>query len=112
MSEKGAGPGQTLSAILLFLSALLLFALMGLVIKFLAPNYSAAELSSYRNLFGMIPALIALWSTRAWHQAGRPIRIRQWRLGFLRGVIVVFAQLFFYMALPPFKISGSDLTFV
>ena len=90
---------RTFLAVTLFLVSLLLFALMGLVIKRLSPDYGAAELSSYRNLFAMIPAIIVLWATRSWHAAGRPLRIRQWRLGFLRGAIVVFAQVCYYISL-------------
>ena len=84
---------------MLFLLAILLFDFMGLVIKRLSEGYSAAELSAYRNLFGLVPALIALWATPAWHRQGRPWVIRQWRLASWRGVIVVFAQLMFYLSL-------------
>jgi drug/metabolite transporter (DMT)-like permease len=86
-------------AIALSLLSLMLFDLMGLVIKFLTPRYGAAELSAYRNLIGLIPSLIALWSSRAWHAAGRRWRIRQWPIGCLRGVCVTFAQFFLYVSL-------------
>lgn len=89
----------TYTAIALYFLALLLFDAMGLVIKHLSPRYSAAELSAYRNLFGLIPSVIALWSLSAWHRAGRPLRLRQWRLGVLRGLVVVVAQLLFYLSL-------------
>lgn len=90
---------NTVNAILISLFALFLFDIMGLIIKYLSPRYSAAELSSYRNTIGLVPSVIALWSTQSWHKAGRPIRIRQWRLGLMRGAIVSFAQLFFYLSL-------------
>ena len=93
------GARRNLQAILLFLLAILLFDLMGLVIKHLSVGYRAAELSAYRNLFGLIPALLALWMTRDWHRQGRPWRIRQWRLASWRGVFVVFAQFMFYLSL-------------
>ena len=38
---------------------------MGLVIKHLSPHYSAAELSAYRNVVGMVPSIVALWLTPA-----------------------------------------------
>ena len=72
---------------------------MGLVIKLLSDRYSAAELSAWRNIFGLIPSLIALYYSRAWHAAGRPIVIRQWRLAIARGLIVTLAQLCFYLSL-------------
>ncbi len=100
MTDPAATSGaRTLWAIGIFLTALLLFDLMGLVIKHLSPNYSAAELSAYRNLFGLIPSAIALWWTAAWHRQARPRMLRQWRLAYLRGAVVVFAQFMFYLSL-------------
>lgn len=99
-------------AIFLSLVALTLFDAMGLVIKHLSGTYSAAELSAWRNLFGLIPAIIALVAARSWHAAGRVLRIRQWKLGFMRGVIVTFAQLFFYMSLGRMEFAtASTITY-
>lgn len=86
-------------AIILSLIALVLFDFMGLIIKHLSPHYSAAELSAYRNLFGLIPSIIALWSYRSWHRVGRKLRIRQWPLASLRGVFITLAQFLFYLSL-------------
>ncbi len=93
------GSDKTVPAILLSLFAIILFDLMGLIIKHLSEDYSAAELSTYRNFFGLIPSVIALWSSRQWHQKGRILRIRQWQLACLRGLIVTFAQFLFYLSL-------------
>jgi len=90
---------NTLLAILLCLLALLFFDLMGLIIKHLSARYTAAELSAYRNVFGLLPSLIALYASARWRTTGRRWKIRQWRLGFLRGLLVSFAQLMFYGAL-------------
>ena len=86
-------------AIALSLLALTLFDAMGLVIKLLSPRYSSAELTAWRNLFGLIPSLLALWFSSGWQQQGRPIRMRQWKLALTRGMIVVLAQLCFYTSL-------------
>ncbi len=86
-------------AIALSLLALTLFDVMGLIIKYLSPRYTAAELSAYRNFFGIFPSLIALWSSPSWLKDGRPWRMRQWKLGLMRGVIVTFAQFCFYYSL-------------
>ena len=86
-------------AIILSLVALTLFDAMGLIIKHLSEVYSAAELSAWRNLFGLIPSIIALWTSKVWHKTGRRLKIRQWKLALLRGAVVTFAQLSFYMAL-------------
>lgn len=93
-------PGDRVGlAILLSLTALGLFDFMGLIIKHLSPRYGAAELSAYRNIFGILPALIALWSSGIWHAGGRSLRIRQWKLAMSRGVYVALAQFLFYYSL-------------
>ena len=90
---------RTGPAIILSLIALTLFDGMGLIIKYLSYEYSAVELTVWRNLFGLIPTLIALWSSRAWRMGGKVLKIRQWKLALLRGAIVTFAQLCFYISL-------------
>ncbi|HSF94369.1 MAG TPA: DMT family transporter [Thermohalobaculum sp.] len=94
-----ARPASLGLAIGLSLLALLLFDAMGLIIKMLSPRYGAAELSAWRNVFGLIPSLIVLWSSAEWRAKGRVIRIRQWPLACFRGIAVTFAQLMFYLSL-------------
>lgn len=86
-------------AIALSLLALLLFDFMALIIKYLSPRYGAAELSAYRNFFGLVPATLALWTSRTWQASGRQIAIRQWPLAFSRGAMVAVAQFLFYLSL-------------
>lgn len=86
-------------AIVLSLVALTLFDAMGLIIKHLSDGYSAAELSAWRNLFGLVPSVIVLWFSKAWRAGGKRLKVRQWKLAFFRGAIVTFAQLSFYMSL-------------
>ena len=90
---------NTTLAIVISLVALILFDLMGLLIKYLSTDYRAVELSAYRNIFGLIPSVLALWLTASWHQNGRKLVLRQWRLAVWRGVAVTFAQLLFYLSL-------------
>lgn len=92
-------PDRALPGILMSLLAILLFDLMALVIKHLSASYGAAELSAYRNLFGLIPAVIALWSSRQWRSGGRSLRLRQWWIPLIRGAAVTVAQFCFYLAL-------------
>lgn len=86
-------------AIVISIAALVLFDLMGLLIKYLSPSYSAAELSAYRNVFGLIPSILALWMHSGWRRSGRGLRLAQWRLAAARGVAVACAQLMFYLSL-------------
>ena len=99
MIESFMPTNRTTVAILYSLLALVLFDAMGLIIKHLSADYGAAELSAYRNLFGLIPAGIALWWSADWHTRGRRMRVRQWRLALTRGAILTFAQYFFYLSL-------------
>ncbi len=69
---------------------------MGLAIKYLRNDYPAAQLSVFRNLFGMLPCFLALYFSKDWHVGGKKFRIKQWRLGLFRGVFVSIAQLSLY----------------
>jgi drug/metabolite transporter (DMT)-like permease len=90
---------RTTLAIIFSLIALILFDMLGLIIKRLSPNYGAAELSAYRNIAGLVPAAIALWWSPDWQKNGRKLKIRQWKFALFRGIILTFAQYFFYLSL-------------
>ncbi|WP_299026982.1 DMT family transporter [uncultured Sulfitobacter sp.] len=90
---------RTTLAVILLLCALTLFDGMGLIIKHLSSSYGAAELSAWRNVFGLIPSLIVLYASKEWHARGRVWKLRQWRMGLARGVILTFAQFSFYLSL-------------
>ena len=94
-----SGSDTTARAIAISILALVLFDMMGLLIKFLSPRYSAAELSAYRNFFGLIPSALALWMSAAWRRGDRRLAIRQWPLATIRGAAVTLAQLCFYLSL-------------
>jgi len=90
---------RTLTAVLFLLCALTLFDGMGLIIKHLSSRYSAAELSTWRNTFGLIPSLVVLYASRDWHAKGRIWKLRQWRMALSRGLILTVAQFSFYLSL-------------
>ena len=83
-------------AVILSLSGLFLLDCMGIAIKYLRNDYPAAQLSVFRNLFGMLPCFIALYFSQDWHEGGKKIIIEQWKLGLFRGVFVSIAQLCLY----------------
>ncbi len=85
-----------LFAVLLSLLGLFLLDCMGIAIKYLRDYYPAAQLSVFRNLFGMLPCFLALYFSKDWHDSGKKLIIKQWKLGFLRGVFVSIAQLCLY----------------
>ncbi len=92
-------PNRTGLAIILSLLALVLFDAMGLIIKLLSTEFSAAELSTWRNLFGLLPAFLVLYASKTWRENGKKIILKQWKLALLRGVIASLAQLCFYWSL-------------
>ena len=92
-------PTSVLIPILIVMTGILLLDIMGVFIRILSATYPPQELSVLRNIFGMVPSILLLFWTASWHRAGRPWRIRQWKLAFARGGFVAFAQFCFYIAL-------------
>ena len=86
-------------AVLVIILAIVLYDVMGAIVKHLSARYSTQELTVFRNLFGLVPAVAILLSSRNWIQAGRPVVVRQWRLAIARGCIGVLAQMSFYLSL-------------
>lgn len=86
-------------SVTVMLFAILLFSIMGAIIKHLGERYPAQQLSMFRNLFGLIPSVLVLFCSKNWHDAGKPIILRQWKLALARGGFVVLAQFCFYRAL-------------
>ncbi|NNE53912.1 MAG: DMT family transporter [Sulfitobacter sp.] len=90
---------RTTLAILYALLAIVLFDAMALIIKRLSTDYSAVELSAYRNFFGLIPSLLVLYASADWRERGKSLRMAQWRLACARGLVLTAAQLSFYLSL-------------
>jgi drug/metabolite transporter (DMT)-like permease len=92
-------PGSVFRAILILLAGVFLLDLMGALVKVLLVRFNASELSVYRNLIGMVPALVLLYSGKSLPSGRRFRLIRQWPLAFLRGTFGAVAQLLFYFSL-------------
>ena len=86
-------------AIVWLFAAIIFFSLMGVVIKHLGEIYPVQQLTFFRNLFGFVPSLMLLYFSTAWHEMGKPILIRQWKLGLLRGLFIAGAQFCFFLSL-------------
>ena len=100
-------------AIIYVLIAILLFDLQGVIIKYMGDRYPVQQLSSFRNIFGLIPSLLVLFLSREWHAKGKILRIRQWRLGLLRGLYIAAAQFCFYLAITKMELAtASTLTYI
>ena len=94
-------------AVMLLLLAIFLYDVMGAVIKHLSLRYPTQQLSMFRNFFGLVPTvLILLWS-QDWEKAGKPIVIRQWKLGLVRGGLGAMTQISFYLALVHLELATA-----
>lgn len=96
MNTSAETSGTLFRGIAFALLAFMLFDSMGAIIKYLGDAYPVEQMAMFRNLFGMIPSMLVLALSADWHAAGRPLYIRQWKLGLLRGVFIAFAQYCFY----------------
>jgi len=100
-------------AVAYVLLAILLFDFQGVIIKILGERYPVQQLAGFRNVFGLIPSLIVLWLSSEWHARGRLLKIRQWRLGLLRGLFIAMAQFCFYLSITRMELAtASTLTYI
>lgn len=103
----GAAPIQLVSfkAIGLLILTILCFDVMAILVRVLSADYSAQELSAYRNVFGILPSLALLIWTGELRFKVSALKIEQPKLAIGRGVVVAFAQLFFYTALSKLELA-------
>ena len=100
-------------AIFFILLAILLFDIQGAIIKHMGDRYSVQQLATFRNIFGLIPSFLVLLLSQEWHNSGRPLKIRQWRLAFIRGFYVAGAQFCFYLSIIKMELAtATTLTFI
>jgi len=100
-------------AVVYILLAILLFDLQGVIIKFLGERYPVQQLAAFRNVFGLIPSILVLLLSREWHARGRQLKIRQWRLGLVRGLCIAGAQFCFYLSITKMELAtASTLTYI
>jgi drug/metabolite transporter (DMT)-like permease len=100
-------------AVVYVLLAILLFDLQGVIIKFLGERYPVQQLAAFRNVFGLIPSMLVLFLSREWHARGRQLKIRQWRLGLIRGLCIAGAQFCFYLSITKMELAtASTLTYI
>jgi drug/metabolite transporter (DMT)-like permease len=87
--------------------AMFLFDVMGAIIKYMGASYPPQQLATFRNLFGLIPSLIVLFLASDWHAAGRPLIIRQWKIGLVRGGFAAVAQFCYYLSLVHLELATA-----
>jgi len=108
-------PGTTsfAKAVFFILLAILLFDIQGAIIKHMGDRYSVQQLATFRNIFGLIPSFLVLLLSQEWHNSGRQLKIRQWKLAFVRGLYVAGAQFCFYLSIINMELAtATTLTFI
>jgi len=85
--------------VLTIITAIFLFDVQGALIKHMGQRYSLEQITLFRNFFGLMPHVLVLLFSTAWHQSGRVWKIKRWKLGFGRGLMLIGAQICFYSAL-------------
>ena len=89
----------TFHAIGILILAITCFDVMAVFVRILLVDYTAQELSAYRNVIGVIPSIILLLYTRELSLNFSSLIIKQWRLALFRGLSVAVAQLCYYSAI-------------
>jgi drug/metabolite transporter (DMT)-like permease len=108
-----ASTHQFARAVAYVLLAILLFDFQGVIIKFLGDRYPVQQLAGFRNVFGLIPSILVLLLSSEWHARGRLLKIRQWRLGLIRGLFIAMAQYCFYLSITKMELAtASTLAYI
>jgi len=90
---------MVLKAVAFVVLSILFFDGMSVSVRLLLRDYSAQELSVYRNVLGVVPSLaVMMWAGELRLSRGN-FKIRQWPLAFGRGLLVAVAQVFLFAAL-------------
>lgn len=96
---------SSVRAIMVCLLAYICFDIMSVHVRFLSERYSPQELSVYRNVVGVLPAVVMLAYSGELSLKWTDYKIVQWKLAFGRGLFVAVAQLLFYTALANLELA-------
>ncbi len=86
-------------AAVVILTAIMLYDVMGAIVKHLRQDYPTAQLSMFRNIFGLLPTAAILFLSKTWVESGRRVVIRQWKFALIRGGFGALAQICLYLSL-------------
>ena len=100
-------------AVFFILLAILLFDLQGTIVKHMGDRYPIQQLATFRNIFGLLPSFLVLYFSAEWHQRGRVLRVRQWKLALSRGVMIAGAQFCLYLSYTKLEFAtASTLSYI
>ncbi len=79
--------------------AVFLFDLQAAIIKYMGDQYSVEQISLFRNCFGLIPHVLVLLFFSKTPVRATNWKLKRWKLGLARGLLLVCAQVSFYQSL-------------
>ena len=87
------------------LLAYLFFDIMSVHVRILSINYSPQELSVYRNVIGVVPAIFYMWYSKELSLKISDYKLEQWKLAISRGLVIAIAQLCLYTAIAKLELA-------
>lgn len=79
--------------------AIFLFDVQGAFIKHMGARYPVEQITFFRNCFGLIPHVLVFLFFSKSDTNNRSWKLKRWKLGFSRGLMLVGAQTCFYYAI-------------
>lgn len=77
------------------------------MIKHMGSKYPVEQIAFFRNLFGLLPNLVALYFYSNWRASGGSWKLSHWKLGIGRGFILIVAQMCLYHALVHMQLATA-----
>ena len=94
-----------MKAILTCLLAYFFFDVMSVHVRILSINYSPQELSVYRNVIGVLPAILYMWYSKELSLKISDYKLDKWKLAISRGLVIAVAQLCLYTAIAKLELA-------
>ena len=96
---------SNVKAILTCLLAYFFFDVMSVHVRILSINYSTQELSVYRNVIGVLPAIFYMWYSKELSLKISDYKLDKWKLAISRGLVIAVAQLCLYTAIAKLELA-------
>lgn len=99
--------GSFYRAVITIVVAIFLFDVQAALIKHMGTRFSIEQIAVFRNFFGLFPHFIVLLLMAEWRSAGYSLKMKRWKLGLGRGVLLICAQMAFYYALTHLELATA-----
>ena len=97
--------GNLLRAVAYVNGGVLLFSLMGVVIRFASDYFDTLQIAMIRNISGTLVICLLFANQLGWRVRRQDVIIRQWPLAVFRGSWVVLAQVCYFLALTRIELA-------